>query len=170
MAEIPPPPMPPPPAMGTGAAQKGGLFGSKPAPQEQPSAATEQLTTLAGRLRVSEERMGEIRRKLLLIENNMLAANKKNQADIKILQNDIMEVKHTIHNVEDRIITVIKELRMMAPKEDLQILKKYIELWDPMKFVTREQVEKLLDEKLGKHHEEKPNYDSPRSTITKPKV
>lgn len=167
MAEIPPPPMPPPPAMG---AQKGGLFGGKPPAQEQPSASTEQLTILAGRLRVSEERMSEIRRKLLLIENNMLAANKKTQTDIKILQNDIMELKHTMHNIEDRIITVIKELRMMAPKEDLQVLKKYIELWDPMKFITREQVEKMMDEKLGKHHEEKPNYDSPRSTITKPKV
>jgi len=167
MAEIPPPPMPPPPAMG---AQKGGLFGSKPAAQEQTSAANEQLTTIAGRLRVSEERMSEIRRKLLLIENNMLASNKKTQADIKILQNDIMELKHTMHNIEDRIIMVIKELRMMAPKEDLQVLKKYIELWDPMKFITREQAEKMMDEKLGKHHDEKPNYDSPRSTITKPKV
>lgn len=170
MAEIPPPPMPPPPGMGLGPAQKAGLFGSKPAAQEPPSGLSDQLTTLAGRLRISEERMSEIRRKLLLIESNMLAGNKKSQTDIKIIQNDIMEVKHSMHVIEDKIITLIKELRMTAPKEDLQVLKRYIELWDPMKFVTREQLDKIIDERLTKPKEDRHNYDSPSSTITKPKV
>jgi hypothetical protein len=79
------------------------------------------------------------------------------------MQTDLMEVKRTIQAVEDRIITIIKEIRLTARKEDIDVMKRYLELWDPVKFVTHEQVDKIVDEKLGKHEEPevKPNYDSP---------
>jgi hypothetical protein len=92
----------------------------------------------------------------------MLSNHKKSMAEIKAVQSDVTEMRRTIQSVEDKIITVIKELRLTARKEDIDVMKRYLELWDPVKFVTAERVEKLIDDKLGKHEEaEKPNYDSP---------
>ncbi|MEM3154046.1 MAG: hypothetical protein QW165_00565 [Candidatus Woesearchaeota archaeon] len=138
-------------------------FGApKQAIEHDISGTTEQLNLMAARVRISEERYSELRKKLLLVEQNMLSNHKKAMAEIKLLQNDVTEMRRTIQAVEDKIITIIKELRLAARKEDIDVMKRYLELWDPVKFVTADRIEKIIDEKLGKHEEtEKPNYDSP---------
>ena len=50
-----------------------------------------------------------------------------------------------------RIITeVISELKNSARKTDLDVFKRYIDMWNPLNFVTENTVEKLIDEKLKK--------------------
>lgn len=113
-----------------------------------------ELTLLATRLRVSEERYADLRRKLQLIEQNMLAHQKKSAMDEKHAQADLLEMKKTLRAMEDRLVMVIKELQLTARKEDVDVLKRYVELWDPIRFISHEQAEKIVDEKLGKHSEE----------------
>ena len=36
----------------------------------------------------------------------------------------------------------------MAKKDDVQVMKKYLELWEPIHFVTQEQVEKIVQDML----------------------
>ncbi len=142
---------------------KKGFFSPKAqAPPLETSEMQEKVNVLAARLRIAEERDSEIRKKLLVVEQNMLSNNKKAMAEVKSVQTEINEVKRTIQAVEDKMISIIKELRLMARKEDIDVMKRYLELWDPVKFITAERVEKIIDEKLGKHEDEtKINYDSP---------
>src|SRR5574341_1415224 len=85
---------------------KAGFFGG---PKQQPlpdiSGMTEQMNLMAARVRISEERYSELRKKLLLVEQNMLSNQKKAMADVKHLQNDITEMRRTIQVVEDKMIT-----------------------------------------------------------------
>ncbi|HSU73090.1 MAG TPA: hypothetical protein VLJ21_04550, partial [Candidatus Binatia bacterium] len=123
------------------------VFGDKKAMhhfEPEPSAQND-MTVLNTRLRVSEERYTDLRRKLQLIEQNMLAHQKKSQSDLKTLQGDILDMKHALREMQDRIITVIKELQLTAKKEDVDVTKRYIEMWDPVRFATTEQVEKIVD-------------------------
>lgn len=137
--------------------QKKGLFGggSKPAPGPGPeiTGLTEQINGIAARIRVSEERYNELRKKLLFIEQNMLSNHKKALGELKASNEDIDELRHKLAEVEDRIITVIKELRLTARKSDMDVMKRYIELWEPVKFVTADFAEKIarevVDERLG---------------------
>jgi len=124
---------------------------------------TEQLNLMAARVRIQEERYSELRKKMLVVEQNMLSNHKKAMNEIKVLQSDVTEVRRTMQAVEDKIITIIKELRLTARKEDVDIMKRYLDLWDPIKFITSQQVDKIIDEKLGKPEPigQKPNYDSP---------
>ncbi len=144
-------------------AKKGFFAGKTPPPMPDISGMTEQINSMAARVRIGEERYGELRKKLLLIEQNMLSNNKKAMMEIKSLQTDLLEMKRTTQAVEDKIIMVIKELRLTARKEDIDIMKRYLELWNPVKFITHDQVDKIIDEKLGKPEEQRipPNYDSP---------
>ncbi|MBS3125799.1 hypothetical protein J4211_06160 [Candidatus Woesearchaeota archaeon] len=128
-----------------------------PAPPEfpRPDSSTEQINTVAARLRTSEERNSEMRKKVILLEQNMLSNHKRAMSEIKSLQSELNELKRTVQGVEDKIITIIKELRLTSRKEDIEVLRKYIELWDPVRFVTRETVDKIVEEKLrGKTKEE----------------
>jgi hypothetical protein len=123
---------------------------SAPAPPEfpRPDSSTEQINTVAARLRISEERNSESRKKLLLVEQNMLSNHKRAMSEVKSLQSEVNDLKRTIQGIEDKLITIIKELRLTARKEDIDVLRKYVEIWDPIRFVTRETVEKIVDEKL----------------------
>jgi len=136
-----------------------------PAPGKAPlpeMAGMEQVNLLAARLRVGEERYSELRKKSLVVEQNMLSSHKKAMTEIKTIQDEINELRRSMTAIEDKIITIIKELRLTARKEDIDVMKRYLDLWDPVKFVTNEQVEKIVDEKLGKKEAEKPpSYDSP---------
>ena len=40
---------------------------------------------------------------------------------------------------------LLKELELFARKEDVKFLEKYINLWNPMKFVTEQDVKNLLE-------------------------
>lgn len=138
----PKPPSPPP---------KKGLFGEKKAPTPSPEVfgLAEQINNLAARIRISEERIGDLRRRLQFVEQNMIQNHKKAVNDIKMVNDDVHDIKHTITEIQDRIITIIKELRLTARKEDINVLKRYIELWDPVKFVTAEHAEKIAREILA---------------------
>ena len=128
---------------------------SIPTPPDFPKTeSSEQVTTLAARLRVSEERNSEMRKKIILIEQNMLSNHKRAMSEIKSLQTELSELKRTVQAAEDKIITIIKELRLTSRKEDIEVLRKYIELWDPVRFVSRETVEKIVEEKLKAKQDE----------------
>ena len=49
---------------------------------------------------------------------------------------------------QEKIDLIIKELKLTAGKEELMTLKKYIDLWNPMNFVTQRDVERVIEEKL----------------------
>lgn len=138
-------------------------FSKPPAPAPDLGGQQEKLNAMAARIRVSEERYSELRKKMLFVEQNMLSNHKRAMEEIKGLHDDITGMKRAIQAIEDRIITIVKELRLTARKEDIDVVKRYVELWDPTRFVTREHVEKLIDKKLNTHEDHKPpNYDSPR--------
>ncbi|MBW3004362.1 hypothetical protein KY310_00835 [Candidatus Woesearchaeota archaeon] len=135
------------PASKPGAEPRAGMFGGKsPMPEPLGGRAEDDLTKVAARLKISEERYSELRKKLLLIEQNMLSHHKKAMNEIKILQSEITDINSKINEIQDRILLIVKELRLTAKREDIDVMKKYVELWNPMRFVTREQVENIVQE------------------------
>jgi hypothetical protein len=138
------------PASRPGEGPKPGMFGAKPpAPESMGGGLSEDMTRLAARLKISEERYNELRKKLMLIEQNMISHHKKAMGEIKVLHSEITDVNSKINEIQDRILLIVKELRLTAKREDIDVMKKYVELWNPMRFVTKEQVESIVEEILN---------------------
>lgn|SRR3989338_2859434 len=146
-----PPPAPP---------KRGGLFGGglklelggkKPeagTPAAEFQSMGQEVNNVSRRLRLLEDRTQNLRQKVQLTDQNMLDNQRKLLTEIKTNADDIAEMKHQIQEVENKIVMLIKELRMCANKEDVDIMSKYLEFWQPQTFVTREQVEKIIQEML----------------------
>jgi len=107
-----------------------------------------QINELSRRLRLLESRSTELNRKIEVNEKNMLTERKRFAHEIKAMDADILELKKTLNEVKTRTDMIISELENFASKEDVESLKKYIELWEPLNFVTREEVEKIVKESL----------------------
>ncbi|MEM2121409.1 MAG: hypothetical protein QXU20_01985 [Candidatus Woesearchaeota archaeon] len=125
----------------------------QPVPKKQdatPQNLAPDFSNISRRVRMLEERYTKIQNRLHLTEENMLEFNKKMSVEIKTITSELDEMKHEINEIKDRILLIVKELKLCAKKDDVNVLKKYIELWEPLKFVTREDVEKMIREQFGK--------------------
>ena len=112
--------------------------------QAQPAGPGKDFLELTARLRMIEERYSELNQKTEVIEHNMLAKNNKVTTEMKMLKKDIADLRQKITEVEDNMTTVIREIKLLARKEDLTVLKKYLDYWKPVNFVTREYFDKEL--------------------------
>jgi uncharacterized protein (DUF488 family) len=61
---------------------------------------------------------------------------------------DINELKKEINQIKIKILQIIEELKKGARKEDMNMIKKYVDLWEPVNFVTRHEVETLINDIL----------------------
>tara|TARA_Y100000310_G_C20649026_1_gene798313 strand:- start:182 stop:631 length:450 start_codon:yes stop_codon:yes gene_type:complete len=125
-----------------------GLFGGKaekPNP-ENTGEVNEQLINIGNRLRIIEERSSNLQRRYMVGEQNMLSSNKKFNSEFKTINMDINELKKEISQIRIKTLQIIEELKKCARKEDVAMIKKYVDMWEPVNFVTRHEVERLIKE------------------------
>jgi hypothetical protein len=106
------------------------------------------INELNTRIRILEGKYNLTRERMLVINQNMLDHYKKLTTDIKIIDEDITEIKESLDLLKNTIKNTLKELQLLARKEDLKILEKYINMWDPLKVITKEEVEEIIEKRL----------------------
>ncbi|MEW6063497.1 MAG: hypothetical protein AB1571_03975 [Nanoarchaeota archaeon] len=115
---------------------------------EEPS-LTNVIVDLNNRARVLEERYNLLRERLLVVNQNMVEEYKKVLQDIKAMNSDIRELKEELVRIKETIKEMITEMEAFARKDNLKILEKYINMWNPMNFVTEREVRQMIKEEKG---------------------
>ena len=141
--------IPPPPK------ESRGLFGQQKAPQQDFSSFAEDIGNLSRRMRLLEESFANLRRSLQLTEQNMLSKNKSFSTEIRTTASDIGDIKKELNDVKEKIMEIVSELETTAKKEEVKILEKYINMWNPVKFVSQNEVEQIVKEILEKNRQNK---------------
>ena len=136
--------VPPPPK------QRVGLFHSQSPLQPDMGSFSEDIGNLSRRLRVLEEGFTNLRRVLQVTEQNMLDKNRMFTTEIRTIASDISDMKKELNDVKERILELVKEMQTSAKREEVKVLEKYINLWNPVKFVTQNEVEQIVKEMLEK--------------------
>ncbi len=124
-----------------------------PAPAPKPKKGEEapgaglaaQVNSLSRTIKLLEDKYYNLRKKVQVDEENSLAQDKKMSNEIKVIKSDVLEVKKEMEDLKDKIRLIVKELKMTANAEDVKVLKKYLDLWEPVEFVTRNEVKKMID-------------------------
>ena len=121
----------------------------KSAPENKGHDFSSDFIHFGRRMKVVEEGMNNLRKKVLVNEQNDMNRHKKIILSEKTTLTELNELKKEIENIKRILKEVISELRGSAKKEDVTVLKKYIDMWNPVKFATEETVEKIIDEKIS---------------------
>ncbi|MBW3023100.1 hypothetical protein KY308_03275 [Candidatus Woesearchaeota archaeon] len=125
------------------------MFAPKPKKEEQPSVdVAAQVTNLSRAIKLLEDKSSNLRKKVQVNEENSLAAHKKTFDEMKVIKSDILEIKRDIDDVKDKIRLIIRELKLTSKSEEVQELQKYIEFWEPLNFVTRDEVKKIVQKMM----------------------
>jgi hypothetical protein len=102
------------------------------------------LSELASSIRILEDRYMNLRKKSQLTDQNFMELQKEYFKEKKHLNQDLLETKIKLQELIDEIKIMRGELKDTVKLKDIKVLSTYLDLWEPMQFVTRKQVEQLL--------------------------
>ena len=134
------------------------LFGSgnaKKGEQAKPAEASKQapvsdfelrLSAMARAMKLLEERYDTIRQQVRFIDQNLLDTKKKLDAEIKATDDELGELGSELKSLKESLLNFSKELKMAAKVQDLAAISKYIDIWEPVEFLTRQQAIEIIDE------------------------
>jgi predicted nucleic acid-binding Zn-ribbon protein len=124
-----------------------GLFSSKSAavasPDPQLLAEIGQVTR---RVKLLESTIDTMRGTIKLLEQNFIREQKESRRDIKVLEEENSELRDIVRSTKETMKLMVQDVRGLANKEDVEVIKKYLEMWNPVNFITREQVDKRFQE------------------------
>lgn len=120
--------------------------------QLQQQANYEQIVyELINRIRILESKQNLFSEKMLVMNQNMIEEYKKLTTEIKRTNTTSKIIEEDLNNVKNILRHLSEEASKFAMKEDVKTLEKYINLWDPLKFVTEKEVKEML-KKHGSAH------------------
>ena len=132
------------------------LFGASgqkatPQPKKSPydsafSSFNEQINMLIRTIRILEERYSNLRKKTQITDQNMIEDVKKMSTEIKLVDSELSEMKKQLFDVNEKISVLFEQLKGGVKKEDINVLSRYLDLWNPMRFVTFEEAKKIIKE------------------------
>lgn len=107
--------------------------------------ATAILADLHIRVRSLESKYNLLGERVLMVNQNMIEEYKKTMKEIRMLNNDVREIKRETTLMKDAVREVTKELDGFAKKAQVRVLEKYVSLLSPMKFVTDDQLKREIE-------------------------
>lgn len=133
------------------------LYPNQPIPEEHArkqsadmdmlNRISKNVNNLAASLRIIEERYSTLRNKSQVSEQNIIELEKDVTADIKLLSDDVTDLKRDIKDIKDKLTLMKAEMKNLVNKNDFKIMERYLDMWQPMNFVTRNELNKLLQDK-----------------------
>lgn len=105
------------------------------------------------RLRVIEQKMQATDTRMNSIEQNFVSYNKNVQRSAAEKDAKIGQLEERVGRIETTYKEILNQLKLVATKTNVDEIRQLISIYDPMKssFVTKEEMESFIDEKLSKH-------------------
>jgi predicted S18 family serine protease len=91
-----------------------------------------------------------MKERILLIGQNLIELQEKNLTEITELKKKIYELETELRKAKNTLSLVSEEISKSARKEEVAILERQFKMFEPLKFARIEDVEKILEKKLGK--------------------
>ncbi|MCB9370599.1 hypothetical protein H6501_03320 [Candidatus Woesearchaeota archaeon] len=111
--------------------------------EQKFSSQSKTLLKLIERQKEAENSLDLLGEKLELLDHNSVKNFKKAFSDIKVLGEELRDLREAFEKQGEFNTKVKRQLSLMASTDDVSHLEKYIELWNPMDFVTRQEIDEL---------------------------
>ena len=106
---------------------------------------------IANRIRVLESRGNLYSEKLLVMNQNMISEYEKTILELKKVRADVSDLREDLMKVKNVVKHFSEEASKFARQDDVKVLQKYVNYWNPLNFVTEKEVESIVINILGKH-------------------
>lgn len=97
-----------------------------------------------GRIRDLENKIVILRDRIFVTDKNMIEEYKNLNLQLRNINQEIKEVKADLTKIKQTIKHMVQEIDAFARKDDLKVLEKYINLWNPLNFITEKEVNIII--------------------------
>ena len=122
-------------------------FQTLPAQQQNMDvkALTDLVNRINGRLISLERSISDLREVIRFHEDRTNKHNKEQTSKQKTTEEKYHEISDKFDQLQQTVSLVIKELQLTAKKEDVDVLKRVIEIIRPTQFITQKRAEELIN-------------------------
>ena len=103
----------------------------------------EELSMINRRLKLLETSFSNLRSKTQSVENNEIQNNKENRVNIKALEEENNDIHGVMRDIQENLKIIISELKQSAKKQEISTIQHYLDMWNPVQFITKDQAKKL---------------------------
>ena len=96
-----------------------------------------------------ESKVNNLVREMDLLKNNTVKKTEDMRKELKMMNDELLSVKSEQQKNQEKMDLVIKELKQTAGIEEMMVLKKYVDLWNPLTFVTQRDLDRALNTKIA---------------------
>ena len=97
------------------------------------------------KLKSLESKYNLSRDRLFVINQNMIDQYKITSSELRFVKDELKNMKTDINAVKEALTEISRELSKFVKKEEVKVIEKYVSLWDPLKFVTEDQLKEYLN-------------------------
>ena len=114
--------------------------------KEKVDTHSKAILTVVEQQKEIESNFDLLNEKIELLDHNSIKNFKKLNDDIKHIRADLRDLKQEVESLREFNVKVSKQLKLMTTKDEVVKLERYIDLWNPMEFITREELKRRNDE------------------------
>ncbi len=104
----------------------------------------EKLGTFNDRIRIIEERSQQNRERLRVLDENLISKFKELKTETRRNRLEIEELRKNLEDITKTLKKVVNEISTFAKLSDIQVIEKVLDLIDPTRFLTKEDVIKII--------------------------
>ena len=123
------------------------------------------LVTVIQRQKDIESLLENINEKTDMIDHNSVLDFKKVFSKLKTLSDEISDLKSEIKKIKDFQDKITKQMRLFSTIDEVKKLEKYIDLWEPLNFVNRDEIQELFEKQ--KNEVKEMSQKSQKETVEK---
>jgi len=95
-----------------------------------------------------ESKVNNLTREMDLLKNNTIKKTEDMKKDLKAMSSELLEIKSEQQRNVEKMDLIIKELKQTAGIEEVLVLKKYVDLWSPLNFVTQRDLDRAVNARI----------------------
>jgi hypothetical protein len=89
-----------------------------------------------------------LRSHLELIDNSVVDKHKEVISEMRDVEDGMRSLRADIDMLKDLTERISKRMEALASREEVKVLQRYVELWQPLQFVTRSEVKTIVQNAL----------------------
>ncbi len=111
--------------------------------QQQQDPVSALLSEFGTRLNETEEKQRLVKDRILLIGENLISAREQYDKEISEFKKQISQINFEIKYLKRITKRLIEELENFSRKSEIEILERQFKMFEPLKFATQKDIEKI---------------------------
>ncbi len=114
------------------------------AEQQLQSKVHDRLSDISARVKLVEQQLQTIRNHLEVVDSSVIEKHKTLISEIRKTEDDMRNLRADMDKVKGLSERLAKRLEAFATKEEVKVLERYVNMWQPMNYMSKQETEKLV--------------------------